>query len=296
MTIPAKTGLVNGIVGEFPVSMALEILSLSRSTWYYQAGRVSYAEKYKDLKKPLLQIARSRTEYGYRRATTELRVALDRTVNHKVVQRLHNLWELPLVRGTQVPHLCGVRKIILEAGGRANLVATLEDITPLMVLYTDFTELAYARGKAFLIPLVDHVSKVVAGWALGEEKNTQLALTAWRNARRWLIRNEVPLDGLIVHQDRDPIFTGYGWTGTLLIRDRVRLSYALNGAKDNPEMESFNSRFKSENRSLLLDAGSFDELKSVVARRMSYYNRERRHSTLGNMAPMAWLKENWTRG
>ena len=44
---------------------------------------------------------------------------------------------------------------------------------------------------------------------------------------------------MIVHHDRDPVFTGHGWTGKLLLSDGVRLSYALGGAKDNPEMESF---------------------------------------------------------
>ena len=44
---------------------------------------------------------------------------------------------------------------------------------------------------------------------------------------------------MIVHHDRDPVFTGYGWTGQLLLSDSIMLSYALGGAKDNPEMESF---------------------------------------------------------
>jgi transposase InsO family protein len=296
MTISAKAALMSGVRGQFPLSMALGILGLSRSTWYYQAGRMSYVEKYRDLKVPLLEIARSNTEYGYRRAATELSEVVDRTINHKVVQRLHRLWELPLVRGTQVPKPSGIRTVILEAGGRANLVARLEEILPLKVLYTDFTELVYAAGKAFLILLVDHKSKVVPGWALGEEKNTKLALAAWKNAKRWLARKGISVDEIIVHHDRDPIFTGYGWTDRLLIKDHAHLSFALNGAKDNPEMESFNSRFKSENRSLLLEARTFAELKAVVNRRMVYYNRERRHSSLGNKAPMAWLRENWTRG
>lgn len=41
-------------------------------------------------------------------------------------------------------------------------------------------------------------------------------------------------------------------TAQLLLKDHVRVFCALNGARDNPEMEAFNSRFKTENRSLLL--------------------------------------------
>ncbi len=75
------------------------------------------------------------------------------------------------------------------------------------------------------------------------------------------------------------MFTGYGWVGKLLVEDRARVSYALNGARGNPEMESFNSRFKTESRSLLLDAHTLAELQHLVAERMRYHNGERRHST-----------------
>jgi hypothetical protein len=40
------------------------------------------------------------------------------------------------------------------------------------VLYTDFTELVYARGKAWLMTFVDHASKVVPGRALGPQADT----------------------------------------------------------------------------------------------------------------------------
>ena len=66
--------------------------------------------------------------------------------------------------------------------------------------------------------------------------------------------------------------TGYAWTGQLLSAG-VRLSYALRGPGDNPEMESFFGRFKVENRSLILDAESVEELKAVVRDRIRYYNR-----------------------
>ena len=49
------------------------------------------------------------------------------------------------------------------------------------------------------------------------------------------------------------MFTRDAWTGRLLGAGG-RLSYALRGPQDNPEMESFFGRFKVENRSLILDA------------------------------------------
>ena len=97
------------------------------------------------------------------------------------------------------------------------------------------------------------------------------------------------LQRVIVFHDQDPVFTGYGWTALLLLNDHVRVSYALNAARDIPEMEGFNNRFKTENRSLFLDAQTLDELEAVVAERMAYYNRERRHSSIGYRAPASYL-------
>ena len=119
-------------------------------------------------------------------------------------------------------------------------------IDPLGLLYTDFTELVYGGGKAWLMTLVDHVTKVSPGWALGPSPDTALALRVWRRARRWLRRHSFPVAGIIVHHDRDPVYTGYGWLEELLVRDQVNVSFTLNGCRDNPEMESFHSRFKGE--------------------------------------------------
>lgn len=290
MSVAAKVALVREVQETTSLGLALRILGLARSTWYYQPQRVPpYEARYASLQRPLEQIARAHPEYGYRRTTTELEEALGRVVNQKVVRRLHQLWDLPLLRQTHVPPPSGVRQVLTQAGTRANLVAARAAIAPLQVLYTDFTELRYARGKAWLMALVDHASKVVAGWALGAHADTRLALTAWRRARRWLRRHGFPVAGVIVHHDQDPVYTGYGWTGQLLRRDAARLSYALNGCRDNPEMESFHSRFKTENRSLFLDALTLADLERVVAQRIAYYNGRRRHSSLGNQAPLSFL-------
>ena len=133
------------------------------------------------------------------------------------------------------------------------------------------------------------------GWAVGARAVTELALEAWARAKQTLIGYGVEMRGVIVHHDQDPVFTGYGWTGQLLLKDRVRVSYALNGARDtilaqgNPEMESFISRFKTENKSLLLDAQTLADLQLVVEERMGYHNGEQRHSTIGYRAPAAYV-------
>ena len=55
-------------------------------------------------------------------------------------------------------------------------------------------------------------------------------------------------------------------------------------------MESFNGLFKQEGNSLFLDAGDMEELRLVISRQMKYYNTKRRHSSLGYVSPMAYIK------
>lgn len=274
----------------------LAALELPRSTWYYHLSqRRAYTEKYTHLREPLEAIARQHPAYGYRRTTVELREVHGHEINHKVVQKLHQAWDLPLIRSIKPPKPSGIRQVITVAGDRINLVAGREEIGPFEVAYADFTELLYADGrrKGYLIPLVDQASKMALGWAVGERAVTELALEAWARAKQTLIRYGVGLRGFIVHHDQDPVFTGYSWTGQLLLKDRVRVSYALNGARDNPEMESFISRFKTENRSLLLDAQTPADLQRVVGERMGYHNGERRHSTIGYKAPKTYVATQW---
>ena len=293
MSVREKVGLARSAVQEYPLGIVLSALELARSTWYYHRGRAmrSYEEKYAELRRPLEGIARAHPGYGYRRTVPELAERLGRVVNHKVVRKLHQCWDLPLRRGTSRPKPSGVRQAIEAAGDRVNLVARLDDIGLFDVLYTDFTELVYAggRAKAHLMVLLDHAGKLVLGHAVGERAVRELALEAWERAKRTLHRLGQPLEGLIVHHDQDSVFTSYAWTARLLMDDDVRISYALRGARDNPEIESFHGRFKGENHSLFLDAEDLSELQAVVGRRIRYYNRERRHSSLGNHSPMAFL-------
>ncbi|CAN5809684.1 hypothetical protein BH20GEM1_BH20GEM1_14290 [soil metagenome] len=269
----------------------LSALDLARSTWYYQPKRQSYVRRHAALKLPLEKIARAHPEYGYRRTTAELRSRLRRLVNQKVVRRLHQQWDLPLIRRAPAPQPSPVRQVIAAAGERVNLVAGLDGIRPFEVLYTDFTELVYAGGRkrVQLMVLLDHASKLVPGWAVAETATTRLALAAWTRAKAGLTHRGRSWRGIIVHQDQDPVYTSYAWVRQLLVVDQVRVSYALQGARDNPEMESFHGRFKVENRSLFLDAETREELILVVRDRLRYYNRVRRHSSLGMISPLEFI-------
>jgi len=299
MTTGQKVALVESVKGTYGLNLALATVDLPKSTWHYhQKHKVDYEEKYAHLRPILEEIARNHPEYGVPRIMPELRDEYKVAVNHKVVERLLGTWDLSILRSTHRPRPSSIQRAITEAGGLANLVAQMEEIGLFQVVYTDFTELVYADGhrKAILMPIIGHTSKVAFGWAVGESSNTVLALRAWEHARETFQELDVPRVGMIVHHDRDSVYTSYEWTSQLLLKDRARLSYALRGAKDNPAMESFNGRFKTEGHSLFLEAQSLAELITVVDERMRYYNTERRHSSIGYVSPSMYIKHARSKG
>ena len=174
-----KVGRVRGARETHGLAAALRPAGLARSTWYYHTRtRVSYAEKNAHLETLLKAIAEAHPQYGYRRATTELRETYGHRVNRKVVERLHRLWDL--LRRARRPRPSAIRRAIGAARARANLLSRRDkaEIGALGVLYTDFTELRFAGGvrKAWLIPFLDHATRYILGFAVGNGRNSRLAL------------------------------------------------------------------------------------------------------------------------
>lgn len=294
MSTEEKVELVAAVWEEHGLAPALAAVELPKSTWYYhRQQKVSYEEKYAHLRPVLEQIARDHPAYGVPRVTRELHETYELHINHKVVQELLKRWDLSLLRSVRRPQPSQVQQAIQTAGERANRVVQMAQITLFDVAYTDFTELVYANGtrKAYLMPIIGHVCKMAYGWAVGPRPNTALALEAWERARQTFAMYAIPYRKMIVHHDQDSVYTGYRWTEQLLLEDGVHLSYALNGARDNPEMESFIGHFKGENESLLVDAADLSQLQDVVARQMRYYNAKRRHSSLDYLSPLAYLQK-----
>jgi putative transposase len=299
MTSEQKVTLVETAKDTYGLNLALAAMDLPKSTWYYhQKHKVAYEDKYADLYPILEEIARAHPEYGVPRIMPELRDKHHIDVNHKVVERLLGIWDLSILRSTHRPRPSSVQKAITEAGELANLVAQMNEIGLFQVVYTDFTEILYADGerKAILMPIIGHVSKMAFGWAVGQSRGTALALQAWEHAKRTFQQMGISRLGMIMHHDQDSVYTGYEWTSQLLLKDRSRLSYTLRGAKDNPEMESFNGRFKAEGHSLFLEVQSLGELITVVDERMRYHNTERRHSSIGYVPPLMYIQRARSKG
>ena len=165
--------------------------------------------------------------------STELREMYGHRVNRKVVERLHRLWDLPL-RRVRRPRPSAIRRAIGTAGARAKLLSRHHkaEISALEILYPG---LRFAGGvrKAWLIPLLDDGDQLRSGLRGQGTGELRTGARGWTAAEWTLRRYRDSPEGVIVHQDRDPVFTGYAWTGRLLGAG-LRLSSALRGAKRQP--------------------------------------------------------------
>jgi len=296
LTTEEKVELVEDTREEHGLNVSLRAAELPKSTYYYhQNEKVDYEKKYRHLKPKLDEIIDEHPGYGRDKIKTELKENHGLTVNPKVITKLLRIWEIKLSRATRSTNPSPVRQAISEAAGDLNLVKPLEeeDIDIFDVLYTDFTELHYENcsKKAWLIPVIGHRSKLIFGWAVGKSTTREVALTARSRTRDTFDKFNASLEGTLLHQDQDSVFTSNDWVDETLVEDKVQLSYSENGARGNVHMESFNGHFKCPNKSLFCEAQSLDELRVIVEDRINYWNNRRRHASLRNRIPIEYIEE-----
>jgi len=119
-------------------------------------------------------------------------------------------------------------------------------------------------------------------------------VSSLRGALQNLEKVGISLEDRFLHHDQDSVYTGYRWLQAVLIREKAKISFSENGAKGNTCMESFNGHFKGENGSLFFGARNMWELRRAIDTQIQYYNAQRRHSTLGYLAPRTYINQEVT--
>lgn len=280
------------------IATCCQLIGLARSTYYTKVNQPKsedrFLAKYEHLKNLIKHIIKNNPAYGFRRIQTELKDKHKIILNHKPLQRLLKLWGLSLRRNIKAPDKSGIQEILDYLGVKANLLKTIGNILPFSLIYTDMTEIIYASGKLYLIAYLDHTTKKIVGYALSNHPDTNLALKAYRMARltirRELKRLNLSPQEIVIHQDQGSIYTSYLYVDQLL-KGNFTLSYSRKGTPtDNPEMESFNGRFKTENKQLFFEEESAKEVEKLVKEQINYYNQKRRHSCLDNTSPNNFIK------
>ena len=159
---------------------------------------------------------------------------------------------------------------------------------PNRVWCSDITYLPTHQGWLYLAVVMDLYSRRIIGWSMQEHLTQQLVNDALQMAFRQRVISSGS-SGVLHHSDQGCQYTSH--TYQKLLRDQgMQCSLSRRGnCHDNAPVESFFATLKKE---LLHRGGHFDAfLCRDSARRQVfefieiYYNRLRRHSTLGYISP-----------
>lgn len=149
------------------------------------------------------------------------------------------------------------------------------------VLVGDITYLPTTNSRfCYLAMFQDKVTKRIAGWSVSTRMTAGLVTDALKMAMR---RGSVKRNA-IVHTDRGSQYASNDFRQML---ERCKLRQSMSGkgnCYDNAQAESFFSRFKTEINVKIF--ASVEEARSEAFDYIDcYYNRVRRHSTLGTTIP-----------
>lgn len=225
---------------------------------------------------------RHKGRYGAPRITAELRDQ-GLMVNRKRVARLmreHDLVGLPArrFRGTTTDS-------IHDKPVAPNLLARqFSTDAPNKAFVGDITYLSTQQGWVYLAVLLDLFSRKVVGWAMDDTMNTSLCLRALERAHA--ARGDV--SGAIHHTDRGSQYASHAYRQALADAG-LRQSMSRKGnCWDNAVAESFFGTLEQELVPETPWRGLSDARSAVSHYIHRYYNAERRHSTLGQKAPIVY--------
>ena len=162
--------------------------------------------------------------------------------------------------------------------------------SPNEVWVTDITYISTGEGWLYLAGIKDVYTCEIVGYAIGERMTQALTAKALWKA----VSNKRPPPGLIHHSDRGSQYCALGYR-ELLEQFGMQASMSRKGnCYDNAPMESFWGSLKNELIHHQHYATRADAQAAIQEYIESFYNRQRRHSRLGNMSP-ALFAENFYR-
>lgn len=151
------------------------------------------------------------------------------------------------------------------------------------VIVGDITYLPLRGGRCcYLATFQDKFTRRIVGWQVSQRMTAQLVPDAFNRARkRRLLKPEA-----IIHTDRGSQYASVEYRRLLYINGFRQSMSGKGNCYDNAQAESFFSRFKAE----LIEVGVFESFEQARSEIFSYiegyYNRIRRHSSLGYLSPL----------
>ena len=152
----------------------------------------------------------------------------------------------------------------------------------------DITYLPTREGWLYLAAVEDLYSRMVVGWSMDATMTSRLVVDALEMA----VLHRLPGSSLVAHSDRGSQYASEHYQ-RLLGEEGIACSMSRRAnCWDNAPMESFFASLKKE---LVHDEdyATRDEARASIFEYIeTFYNRVRRHSTLGYVSPMSYEAAN----
>ena len=155
---------------------------------------------------------------------------------------------------------------------------------PNQLWVADITYVPTWAGFLYLAIVLDVWSRKVVGWAMADHLRTELAVDALIMASQ----RRQPAAGLVHHTDRGCQYTAAAYQAILVTQGIVCSMSRAGECLDNAMAESFFATLKAEcveMRSWPTRAAARQAIFEWIE---VWYNRQRRHSALGYLSPVAF--------
>ncbi len=275
---------------EFDLEVMVRMLEVSRSGFYNWQGRPISRRVKADQKlvKTIEEIhTSSRARYGAPRVHAELR-ARGARCSRKRVARLMRFGGLRGKTRRKFKRTTDSKHEFLIAQNR--LERDFSASKPNQKWLADITYLPTLEGFVYLAVVLDVFSRKIVGWSIRDSLETKIVLDALEMARA----ARRPDAGLLHHSDRGSQYASHDFQAALVRLQAVSSMSRKGNCWDNAMCESFFATLKNEldlegpMRSKAVTRGLVFEYINV------FYNRQRRHSSLGYVSPeqfeAIWIK------
>jgi putative transposase len=263
-----------------------EILDVSRSG-YYQFIHATPSKRKQEEESLLIKIKAihkaSRQTYGSPRIHAELRDDGETCLRQRVAK---------IMRKAEVVAKMKKRfKITTRANPAATPAPNLlqQDFTaeqPNQRWVADLTYVATQEGWLYVATVLDLFSRRIVGLTMSDRMTTDLVAGALQQA----LTHRQPPDNLIHHSDRGSQYTSAAFRKLLKEHNITASMSGTGNCYDNATMESFYHTLKTEHIYFEFYKTRQEAKQSIFEYVEVFYNRTRRHSTLGYCSPVVFEK------
>jgi putative transposase len=269
---------------EFPIVSMCRVLGISESGFYARRKRPRSLCEREDalLTTQMRQVFISHRErYGSPRIHAELQ-AQGQSCSRKRIARLMREGGMSAKRKR-----CRVVTTRSEAGNPVAPNLFQRDFTatePNKKWVTDVTYIPTTQGWLSLAVVLDVYSRLVVGWSMSAHCVEELVQRALHMA----LARRRPNHGLIHHSDRGSQYTSQAYRRLLEQAEIIASMSRRGNCYDNAVMESFFGSLKEECVHPTVYTSHEEARRSLFEYLEVYYNRIRRHSTLGYVSPLIY--------